>query len=121
MQKLPSHDTTVRVIWLLVHARLDGLDATRDLKRSVRMAAPATGQCVVTSVVGNFLIGRRGSRWLAVSVGARRLESGDRSTDCLCPKQALGLTRNFGEKEEVRRLSTPGTASCERAFAFGSP
>ena len=68
LARLPSHDATERVIRLLEHARRHGRGATRDVRRSVRVATSGARQYVVISVVGNFLIGRRGSRWMVVSV-----------------------------------------------------
>jgi hypothetical protein len=68
LARLPSHDATQRVIRLLEHAGRHGLGATRDLRRLIRVAASGARQYVVISVAGNFLIGRRGSRWMAVSV-----------------------------------------------------
>ena len=68
LARLPSYDATGRVIRLLEHAGRHGVGATRDLRRSVHVAASGARQYVVVSVVGNFLIGRRGSRWMAVSV-----------------------------------------------------
>jgi hypothetical protein len=56
------------VIRLLEHGGRHGLDAIDDLSGAVRIASDRTSRYLVTSVVGNFLIGRRGSRWRAVSV-----------------------------------------------------
>jgi hypothetical protein len=68
LARLPSHDATERVIELLKHAGRHRLAATRGITRSVRMTASGARQYMVISVVGNFLIGRQGSRWMAVSV-----------------------------------------------------
>ncbi len=67
LTRLPSRDATKHVIELLEHAGPHRLGATRDAARSVRMAASGEDRYVATSAVGNFLIGRRGARWLAVS------------------------------------------------------
>jgi hypothetical protein len=65
---LPSPDATERVIRLVEHAGRHRLGATTEVTRSVRMAASGARRYVVISVVGNFLILRQGSRWIAVSV-----------------------------------------------------
>jgi hypothetical protein len=65
---LPEEDATLRVIRLLDrHGRGTGvnLGAVTGL---VRVAPVGTRTYVVTSAVGNFLISRRGERWLVVSV-----------------------------------------------------
>jgi hypothetical protein len=53
---------------LVEHAGRHPLGATTDVTRSVRMAASGEHRYLATSAVGNFLIGRRGSQWLVVSV-----------------------------------------------------
>jgi hypothetical protein len=65
---LPGRDAAARVIELLEHAGRHGLGAIADLRASVRLAFAGAGRYVVTSAVGNFLLGQRGSRWLVVSV-----------------------------------------------------
>jgi hypothetical protein len=67
LTRIPSHDATERVIDLLKDAGRHRLAARRGIRPSVRMTASGGRQYVVISVVGNFLIGRRGSQWLAVS------------------------------------------------------
>src|SRR5437764_11925309 len=64
---LPSHDATERVIRLVEHAGRRGPGATRDVTRSVRVAASGEHRYVATSALGNFVIGRQGARWMAVS------------------------------------------------------
>ena len=68
LSMLPSYDATERVIRLLEHAGRYRLRATRDLRRSVRVTAFGEHRYLATSAVGNFLIGRRRSQWLVVSL-----------------------------------------------------
>jgi hypothetical protein len=65
---LPTEDATPRVIRLLDRqGRSTGANLGADAG-TVRIA-PASGRSyVVTSPVGNFLVGRRGGRWLVVSL-----------------------------------------------------
>lgn len=65
---IPAEDATERVIWLLEQTGRNGTGATADRVTSVRMAPAGANGYVVTSAIGNFLIGRRGSRWLVVSL-----------------------------------------------------
>ena len=65
---IPSHDATRRVAGLLEQAgRHDGGIAPHPAK-SVRTVAAGALRYQVTSVVGNFLVDRHGSRWLVVSL-----------------------------------------------------
>ncbi len=64
---IPSGDATRRVIRLIVQAGRHGPGAAAD-PTSVRMRPAGPSGYVVTSPIGNFLIARRGSRWLAVSL-----------------------------------------------------
>jgi len=65
---VPGRDTTPRVLGLLEHAgRLGYVDAAHAVA-SVRIARAPRGTYVVTSVIGNFLVGRRGFRWLVISL-----------------------------------------------------
>jgi hypothetical protein len=68
LARLPAHDATERVIRLLEHAGRHRLSATTDVTRSIRMAASGEHPYLATSAIGTFLIGRQGSRWMAVSV-----------------------------------------------------
>jgi len=65
---MPAEDATSRVIRLLDRQRRStgahpGADAG-----SVRIAPASARRYVVTSPVGNFLVGRGGGRWLVVSL-----------------------------------------------------
>lgn len=64
---IPPEDATARVIGLLTRAGRVPRRVPPRAAASVRIAASAHGY-VVTSAVGNFLVGRIGSRWLVVSV-----------------------------------------------------
>ena len=65
---MPTGDATPRVIRLLDRQRgSTGADAGADAA-SVRIAPASARRYVVTSPIGNFLVGRRGGRWLVVSV-----------------------------------------------------
>jgi hypothetical protein len=68
LAKLPSHDATKRVIRLLERAGRHGLGESTELRHVVRMAAADERRYLVTSAAGNFLIDRRGSRWLVLSL-----------------------------------------------------
>jgi hypothetical protein len=63
-----AEDATSRVIRLLERTGRDGTAATAGGGGSVRIAPAGAKRYVVTSAIGNFLIGRRGSRWLVVSL-----------------------------------------------------
>jgi hypothetical protein len=65
---LPAEDATSRVIRLLDRqGRSTGADRGADVG-AVRIAPLGARRYVVTSPVGNFLVGRRGGRWLVVSL-----------------------------------------------------
>jgi hypothetical protein len=65
---LPAEDGTPRVIRLLDRqGRRAGVDPRADAG-SLRIAPAGARRYVVTSPVGNFLVGRRGGRWLVVSL-----------------------------------------------------
>jgi hypothetical protein len=68
LARLPSHDATERVIRLIEDAGRHSVAGTRSITRSIRMAGSGAHRYVATSALGNFLIGRRGSLWLVVSV-----------------------------------------------------
>jgi hypothetical protein len=65
---LPTEDATPRVIRLLDRqGRSTGANLGADAG-TVRIAPAGAWRYVVTSPVGNFLVGRRGGRWLVVSL-----------------------------------------------------
>jgi hypothetical protein len=65
---MPTEDATPRVIRLLDRqGRSTGADLRADAG-SVRIAPASARRYVVTSRVGNFLVRRRGGRWLVVSL-----------------------------------------------------
>jgi hypothetical protein len=66
---MPSRDVTWRVLGLLERdGRLDTVDAANAVA-SVRIARASHGAYVVTSAIGNFLVGRqRSRRWLVISL-----------------------------------------------------
>ena len=68
LSRIPSHNTTERVIHLLESTGRHDPGATRNVTRSVRVAASGEHRYVATSALGNFLIGRRGSHWLVISL-----------------------------------------------------
>jgi hypothetical protein len=65
---IPATDATLRVIRLLERERTSAGMATDVAARSVRIASAGGQRYVVTSAVGNFLVGTRRSRWLVVSL-----------------------------------------------------
>jgi hypothetical protein len=59
---------TRRVLGVLEHnGRLGAVDAANAVA-SVRIAPAPGGIYVVTSAIGNFLVGRQRSRWLVISL-----------------------------------------------------
>lgn len=65
---IPRGDATARMIRVLGRAgRLGGRFSPSEVG-SVRIAPAGIQRYVVTSVVGNFLVGRSGSRWLVISL-----------------------------------------------------
>jgi len=65
---MPRRDMTLRVLGLLEReGRLGTLDVANAMA-SVRIAPAPSGAYVVTTVVGNFLVGRERSRWLVISL-----------------------------------------------------
>jgi len=65
---MPAEDATPRVIGLLEgQVRDTGADLRAD-PGSVHIAPSGARRYVVTSPVGNFLVGQRGGRWLVVSL-----------------------------------------------------
>ena len=68
LRAIPAEDATTRVVRILTHrGRLAARVASR-VATSVRMAPGRLGEYVATSVVGNFLISRRGRDWRVVSL-----------------------------------------------------
>ena len=65
---LSAQDATRRVIRLLERAGRHSIGATADVTGSVRVAPAGARGYVVTSTIGNFLVGRRGQRWLVISL-----------------------------------------------------
>ena len=65
---IPARDVTERVIRLLEQAPTGGRPSPAAAETSVRIAAAGPDRYVVTSAVGNFLVGTRESRWLVVSL-----------------------------------------------------
>jgi hypothetical protein len=65
---IPGRDTTRRVLGLLEHGGRLGTVDVADAVASVRIARAPRGTYVVTSAIGNFLVGRQRSRWLVISV-----------------------------------------------------
>lgn len=65
---IPAQDATQRVIRLLEQAGRLSARATADVTRSVRVAPAGAHRYVVTSTIGNFLVGQRGHLWLVISL-----------------------------------------------------
>jgi hypothetical protein len=65
---IPPQDATRRVIRLLEQAGRHSIRATADVTGSVRVAPAGAHGYVVTSTIGNFLVGRRGRQWLVISL-----------------------------------------------------
>jgi len=65
---IPAEDATERVIRLLEQQRRYIRVSAVDAVNSIRIVAAAPDRYVITSAVGNFLVGTRGSRWLVVSL-----------------------------------------------------
>lgn len=65
---IPAEDATQRVTRLLEEAGRRAGNLPSGAASTVRLAPTGSHDYVVTSHVGNFLIGRRGSRWLVVSL-----------------------------------------------------
>jgi hypothetical protein len=68
LQTIPAADATSRVLAVIEQGVRQPAVASVDAVDSVRMARVGPGQYVVTSAIGNFLLGRQGSQWLVVSV-----------------------------------------------------
>jgi hypothetical protein len=65
---LSGRDMTRRVGGLLEHARTLATVDVANAVSSVRIARAPRGTYVVTSAIGNFLVGRERSRWLVISL-----------------------------------------------------
>jgi hypothetical protein len=65
---IPAQEATRRVIRLLEQAGRHRIRATVDVTGPVRVAPAGAHGYVVTSTIGNFLLGRRGQRWLVISL-----------------------------------------------------
>jgi hypothetical protein len=65
---IPAQDATRRVIRLLEQAGRHSMGATTDVTGSVRVAPAGAHRYVVTSTIGNFLVGRRRQQWLVISL-----------------------------------------------------
>jgi hypothetical protein len=65
---IPRTDGTRRVIWLLTQEGRHSQVSATDAEGSIRFVSAGTNRYVVTSALGNFLLGRRGSRGLVVSL-----------------------------------------------------
>ena len=65
---IPARDMTRRVLGLLEHGgTLSTVDAAKAVA-SVKIAPAPRDTYVVTSAIGNFLMGRQRSRWLVISL-----------------------------------------------------
>jgi hypothetical protein len=64
---IPAQDATRRVIRLLEQAGRHSIKATTDAG-PVLVAPAGAHRYVVTSTIGNFLVGRRGQQWLVISL-----------------------------------------------------
>jgi hypothetical protein len=65
---IPAEDATHRVIRLLARQPRGNRPISSDAVDSVRIAPAAQATYIVTSTIGNFLVGKRGSRWIVVSL-----------------------------------------------------
>ena len=65
---IPAGEATKRVIRVVERQDPRGAPDAAEPARSVRIARGGARSFVVTSTIGNFLIGKRRSRWLVVSV-----------------------------------------------------
>lgn len=68
LARLPAGDATARVIALLERRGRAAGAAPFDVRASVRLAPDGRGTYIVTSRVGNFIVGKRRSRWLLTSL-----------------------------------------------------
>ena len=68
MATIPGRDMTLRVLRLLEHGGTLSTVDVANAVASVRIAPAPHGTYVVTSAIGNFLVGTQRSRWLAISL-----------------------------------------------------
>lgn len=68
LRMLPPEDATERVLRLLEQRSRGVRLSPGDASGSVRVRAAGPQRYVVTSLAGNFLLGRHGLRWLVVSL-----------------------------------------------------
>jgi hypothetical protein len=65
---IPAGDATRRVLVMLEREGRRGAVQAANAVASVRIASASGGTYVVTSAVGNFLMGRKRSQWLVLSL-----------------------------------------------------
>jgi hypothetical protein len=65
---MPASDTTRRVSVLLENEGRHGAVEVNTAVASVRIGPAPGGAYVVTSAIGNFLVGRQRSRWVVFAV-----------------------------------------------------
>jgi hypothetical protein len=65
---VPRKDATRRVLRLIRQRGRRSWVPVTDAKDSIRVASAGSNVYLVTSAVGNFLVGQRGSQWLVVSL-----------------------------------------------------
>jgi hypothetical protein len=65
---MPASDTTRRVFVLLENEGRHAAVEVNTAAASVRSAPARGGTYVVTSAIGNFLVGRQPSRWVVISL-----------------------------------------------------
>jgi hypothetical protein len=65
---MPGRDVTRRVLELVEHGNRLGTVDVANAVASVRIARAPRNTYVVTSAIGNFLVGRQPSRWLGISL-----------------------------------------------------
>jgi hypothetical protein len=66
--RIPTGDATSRVIALLTQEGRQNQVPAYEAVASIRMTPDQFGRYVVTSAIGNFLVGRWGPRWLVISL-----------------------------------------------------
>jgi hypothetical protein len=65
---MPGRDMTRHVLGLLEHRGRLGAVSVANAVASVRIARASRSAYVVTSAIGNFLVGKQRSRWLVISL-----------------------------------------------------
>jgi hypothetical protein len=68
VRTIPAVDATPRIVGLLTRRGRRAAVNSSPLLPLVRMAPAGLHEYVATSVLGNFLVGRRGAHWLIVSL-----------------------------------------------------